>query len=278
MVELERLIKEDVELDKLSDTKLNELILEKYGIDFNEYGKSIGKVISKDDKLMFIFYHTSILDNVRVQKIDLKEDKNANFKKFLALLSSQKTKNFDDLVTSIYKSYCEIGREREILSYLDLKDTKVKNLNFGAFIYKFLNDFIYTENDDDIKVEGVTKIADIKNEIYALIDKKVSGNLVAFYLDFSRIYKNSIMDKFYNYLTSTKGYLTYNGLENLFFKKEDNVRRDSGLSQDDLVEMYVNFVQNVVKGYRENNTSTRSYNKNDNSEIEWKLMISLKNI
>lgn len=276
MVELERLIKEDVELDKLSDTKLNELILEKYGIDFNEYGKSIGKVISKDDKLMFIFYHTSILDNVRVQKIDLKEDKNANFKKFLALLSSQKTKNFDDLVTSIYKSYCEIGREREILSYLDLKDTKVKNLNFGAFIYKFLNDFIYTENDDDIKVEGVTKIADIKNEIYALIDKKVSGNLVAFYLDFSRIYKNSIMDKFYNYLTSTKGYLTYNGLENLFFKKEDNVRRDSGLSQDDLVEMYVNFVQNVVKGYRENNTSTRSYNKNDNSEIEWKLMISFK--
>ena len=43
MVELERLIKEDVELDKLSDTKLNELILEKYGIDFNEYGKSTGK-------------------------------------------------------------------------------------------------------------------------------------------------------------------------------------------------------------------------------------------
>ena len=213
------------------------------------------------------FFHKNHLKKAKI--LDMSENNQTeNFKELLKYLSQKEVK-IQDFALSIYKLYSNLDREDEVIDFVSLEDAKIKSSQYSPLVVKFLNDFLYTEEDKDIMISPKATRQELLEGIYALIEKRISGNLPCFYYDFSKTNKNLIMQSFESYLTNVKKYTIDSNINRLVFKNENKIESNAGISQEDLIEMYVNFIENVAIDFYKAKTFNRYVNANRNLDYEF---------
>ena len=201
--------------------------------------------LNEDERYGYDFFIQRLFKGSRAREIEVSDDKDKNLKAFLTYIAHRDFKNISDLAESIYKTYKKLDREDEVVGYVNLLDSKIALAGRHSLLKKFLEDFLLKDEDDISIPEKITKVEQIMPLYYEIMEKRISGNLNCFYFGIKKP-DNIFVGDFYRFL-SAKGYKRYNAIESLIFKNKTILSKDAGISQTDLANMYINFVNDFYE-------------------------------
>ena len=150
--------------------------------------------LTGDKKEYYEFFHQYILKNARPLDFKMTENKAENFKNFIKAISKLDARKLDNFLFGIYKLYISLKREDEVFDFLDVEEMKIPKSKNAPFIQKFLQDFLCDENDEDIKAKTPTRLPEVAEEIYQIMERRLLGGKNCFYFDFNKVYKNELIE------------------------------------------------------------------------------------
>ena len=208
------------------------------------------------------------------------DDKEGNFNELYGMLIRGKIQDITLLPYSIYKSYVEIGKEKEAIKFLEVCESRIKYTQ--NIIADFLKNYLIKGDE----IEEFNSLSELKGSEYKNAVNKYLGNLVVKRLE-ERFPKHMFIDM--SNLKSGKtvrttfvDWLKSNGIVQLdkgsnmpdIFVTQDE-HKVSAEHQEFLAKVYCSLVKDYVENfYKKYNTSIANFYSADKAvvEREWKLL------